>query len=72
MDEISLRPASGDDEDFALRVTEACMRGHAERAFGRWNGRSDLDPAHDEVIRFETTSPPTPPRLPDTSAPAGR
>jgi len=53
MDEISLRPASRDDEDFALRVTEACMRRYAERTWGRWNGRSDLDPAHDEVIALQ-------------------
>ena len=52
MHDISLRPASGEDQDFAVRVAEACMRVYAERTWGRWNGRCDLDPARDSVLRF--------------------
>ena len=49
---IAFRPATRDDGDFALRVTEACMRRYAERTWGRWNGCADFDPGRDEVIRF--------------------
>jgi GNAT superfamily N-acetyltransferase len=52
MQQLSLRPATPDDEAFALHVTEACMRVYAEQAWGRWNGRADLDLAFDQIIRL--------------------
>jgi GNAT superfamily N-acetyltransferase len=52
MQDISLRPATSDDAAFALHVTEACMRVYAEQAWGRWDGRADLDVAFDEIIQL--------------------
>ena len=49
---ISLRPAASSDTAFALHVTEACMRVYAERAWGRWDGRADLDLASDQIIEL--------------------
>ena len=50
---VSLRAATSDDEAFALRVTEACMRVYAEQAWGTWNGHADLDLAVDKVIQLD-------------------
>ena len=52
MHDISLRPATADDEAFALHVTEACMRDYAEQAWGRWDPRADLNIAFDEIIQL--------------------
>jgi GNAT superfamily N-acetyltransferase len=52
MQGISLRPATGNDAAFALRVTESCMRVYAEQAWGSWDGRADFDLAFDQVIQF--------------------
>jgi GNAT superfamily N-acetyltransferase len=52
MHNISLRAASGDDAAFALHVTEACMRVYAEKSWGSWNGRADLNLAFDEIIEL--------------------
>jgi GNAT superfamily N-acetyltransferase len=52
MQDISLRPATSDDMAFALHVTEACMRTYAEQAWGRWDGRADLDLTFDEIIQL--------------------
>jgi GNAT superfamily N-acetyltransferase len=51
MHDVSLRPATSNDAAFALRVTEACMRGYAEQTWGNWDGRADFDLAFDEVIQ---------------------
>jgi GNAT superfamily N-acetyltransferase len=51
MEEIALRPATIDDQAFALHVTEACMREYAERTCGAWDGRADLDIPIDEVVQ---------------------
>jgi GNAT superfamily N-acetyltransferase len=53
MNNLALRPATPADEPFALRVTEACMRGYAEQAWGRWDGRADLDVAFDQIIQLD-------------------
>jgi len=53
MRDISLRPAAGDDEAFALHVTEACMRAYAEQAWGSWDGRADLNMAFDQIIQLD-------------------
>jgi GNAT superfamily N-acetyltransferase len=52
MHDISLRPATSGDAEFALHVTEACMRVYAEQTYGIWIGRPDLDLAFDEIIRL--------------------
>lgn len=52
MHDISLRAATSDDEAFALHVTEACMRGYAEQAWGRWDPRADLNIAFDEIVQL--------------------
>jgi GNAT superfamily N-acetyltransferase len=52
MNDLSLRPATKEDAEFALRVTEACMRVYAEQTWGTWDGRADLNPAVDKIIRF--------------------
>jgi GNAT superfamily N-acetyltransferase len=53
MHNISLRSATKDDAAFALRVTEACMRGYAEQTWGSWNGGADLDLAFDRIIQLD-------------------
>jgi GNAT superfamily N-acetyltransferase len=53
MHNISLRAATSDDAAFALHVTEACMRVYAEQTWGTWDGRADLDPSFDKVIRWD-------------------
>jgi GNAT superfamily N-acetyltransferase len=50
---ICLRPAMRGDTQFALHVTEACMRVYAEQTWGSWNGRPDLDLAFDEIIQLD-------------------
>ncbi len=53
MHNLSLVSATAGDADFALHVTEVCMRAYAERAFGRWDGeraRADFDPAFDKIV----------------------
>jgi GNAT superfamily N-acetyltransferase len=52
MHNIVLRAAISDDEAFALRVTEACMRVYAEQAWGAWNGRADFDLAFDQIVQL--------------------
>lgn len=52
MHNISLRAATKDDAAFALRVTEACMRGYAELTWGSWNGGADLDLTFDRIIQL--------------------
>jgi GNAT superfamily N-acetyltransferase len=52
MHDISLRPATSGDAEFALHVTEACMRGYAEQTYGVWIGRADFDLAFDEIIQL--------------------
>jgi GNAT superfamily N-acetyltransferase len=52
VDGISLRPATGCDEEFAWRVTEACMRVYAEQTWSVWDGTADFDPLCDEIISF--------------------
>ena len=52
MHDISLRPAKSNDAAFALHVTEACMRSYAERAWGCWDRRADLNIAFDKIIRL--------------------
>jgi GNAT superfamily N-acetyltransferase len=52
MQNVSLRAATSEDAAFALHVTEACMRVYAEKTWGRWDGRADLDLAFDEVIQL--------------------
>jgi GNAT superfamily N-acetyltransferase len=52
MHHISLRPATSADAEFALHVTEACMRVYAEQTYGSWIGRADLDLAFDEIIQL--------------------
>lgn len=52
MHDISLRPATSGDAEFALHVTEACMRVYAEQTYGSWIGRPDLDLAFDEIIQL--------------------
>ena len=49
--DIALRPATRADAAFVLRVTEACMRVYAERTWGIWDGRFDLDPAFDQIVQ---------------------
>jgi GNAT superfamily N-acetyltransferase len=52
MHHISLRAATTDDAAFALHVTEVCMRGYTEQAWGSWNGRADLDLTFDQIIQL--------------------
>jgi GNAT superfamily N-acetyltransferase len=52
MQDISLRPATTSDMEFALHVTEACMRVYAEQTWGAWNGRADLDTSLDQIIQL--------------------
>jgi GNAT superfamily N-acetyltransferase len=52
MHNVALRAAVSDDEAFALRVTEACMRVYAEQTWGAWNGRADFDLAFDQIIQL--------------------
>ena len=52
MHDISLRPATSGDAEFALHVTEACMRVYAEQAWGGWIGQPDLDLAFDQIIQL--------------------
>jgi GNAT superfamily N-acetyltransferase len=55
MHDISLRPATSGDAEFALHVTEACMRVYAEQAWGVWIGQADLDLAFDQIIQLAGT-----------------
>jgi GNAT superfamily N-acetyltransferase len=55
MEEITLRPATIEDHAFALHVTEACMREYAERTWGSWDGRADLDLSIDQVVQHRGT-----------------
>jgi GNAT superfamily N-acetyltransferase len=50
---VSLRAATSDDAAFALHVTEACMRVYAERTWGTWDSRDDLNVAVDKIIRLD-------------------
>jgi GNAT superfamily N-acetyltransferase len=50
MHNISLRTPANDDADFALQVTESCMRAYAERTWGSWNGFADFDLATDRIV----------------------
>jgi len=52
MHNFSLRASTGEDAAFALHVTEACMRVYAERSWGTWNGRADLNLAFDKIIQL--------------------
>jgi GNAT superfamily N-acetyltransferase len=54
-DTIGLRPATIEDHEFALHVTEVCMREYAERTWGSWDRRADLDLSIDEVIQHSGT-----------------
>ena len=49
---VTLRDATSDDAAFALHVTEVCVRSYAEQTYGSWDGRADLDPACDKIIRL--------------------
>jgi GNAT superfamily N-acetyltransferase len=55
MDDITLRRVTIEDQAFALRVTEACMREYAEQTWGSWDGRADFDLSIDEVIQHRGT-----------------
>jgi GNAT superfamily N-acetyltransferase len=55
MHDISLRPATSGDAEFALHVTEACMRVYAEQTYGSWLGQADLDLAFDRIIQLAGT-----------------
>jgi GNAT superfamily N-acetyltransferase len=50
MHNIHLRQATTGDADFALHVTESCMRAYAEQTWGAWNGVADFDLATDMVV----------------------
>jgi GNAT superfamily N-acetyltransferase len=52
MNRITLRAASSADTAFALRLTEACMRAYAERTWGSWDGRADLDVEFDQIVQL--------------------
>ena len=49
--DLTLRPATTDDQAFALHLTEVCMRAHAEQTWGSWNGHADLDIGIDQIIQ---------------------
>ena len=54
-DEVTLRPATIEDADLVLRVTEACMRRYAEQTWGRWDEdrtRQSFVPATHEIIQY--------------------
>jgi GNAT superfamily N-acetyltransferase len=54
-DQISLRPASPDDVNFVVEVTEAAMRAYAEQTFGKWDSdvpRARFDPANSSIIQL--------------------
>jgi GNAT superfamily N-acetyltransferase len=55
MNDLFLRPATKEDAEFALRVTEACMRVYAEQTWGTWDGRADLNPTFDKIIQLAGT-----------------
>jgi len=49
--DLTLRPATTDDQAFALHLTEVCMRAYAEQTWGSWNGQADLDIGIDQIIQ---------------------
>jgi GNAT superfamily N-acetyltransferase len=53
MSNLTLRPTTTLDHDFALEVTEACMKAYAEQTWGNWNGKADFDPTFDQIIQLD-------------------
>jgi GNAT superfamily N-acetyltransferase len=55
MSQLTFRPASIADKAFAFEIAAACIKPYAERTWGRWDGRVDLEIGRDKVIQFAGT-----------------